>query len=84
MTQLDSHLGIVGTVLMLSSFRLGRGRLSSLNRDLQNARAEIPRLAEMLEDWDCVSRMRFPWHGGGIESDGSGRVDLHGGVFSIC
>ncbi|HUU14059.1 MAG TPA: glycosyltransferase family 2 protein [Terriglobia bacterium] len=44
---------------LAAGFRLARGRaVVTLDGDLQNDPAEIPRLVGMLEDWDCVSGVR--------------------------
>ena len=47
------------TAAMAAGFRLARGRaVVTLDGDLQNDPAEIPRLAEMLKDWDAVCGIR--------------------------
>ncbi len=47
------------TAAMAAGFRLARGRaLVTLDGDLQNDPAEIPRMVEMLEDWDAVCGIR--------------------------
>ena len=47
------------TVAMAAGFRLARGKaVVTLDGDLQNDPAEIPRLVEMLKDWDCVCGVR--------------------------
>jgi dolichol-phosphate mannosyltransferase len=47
------------TTALLAGFRLARGHaVVTLDGDLQNDPAEVPRLAEMLKDWDCVCGMR--------------------------
>jgi glycosyltransferase involved in cell wall biosynthesis len=47
------------TAAMAAGFRLARGRaIVTLDGDLQNDPAEIPRLVEMLKDWDCVCGIR--------------------------
>ena len=48
------------TAAMAAGFRLARGRaVVTLDGDLQNDPAEIPRLAEMLKDWDAVCGVRL-------------------------
>jgi dolichol-phosphate mannosyltransferase len=55
------------TAAMAAGFRLAKGSvLVTLDGDLQNDPAEIPRLVEMLKDWDAVcgvriSRQDGPW-----------------------
>jgi glycosyltransferase involved in cell wall biosynthesis len=55
------------TTAMAAGFRLARGRaVVTLDGDLQNDPAEIPRLVEMLKDWDAVCGIRIrredgPW-----------------------
>ncbi len=47
------------TAAMAAGFRLARGSaVVTLDGDLQNDPAEIPRLVEMLKDWDCVCGIR--------------------------
>ncbi len=47
------------TAALAAGFRLARGRaVVTLDGDLQNDPAEIPRLAAMLGDWDCVCGVR--------------------------
>jgi glycosyltransferase involved in cell wall biosynthesis len=47
------------TAAMAAGFRLARGRaIVTLDGDLQNDPAEIPRLAAMLEEWDAVCGFR--------------------------
>ncbi len=47
------------TAAMAAGFGLARGcAVVTLDADLQNDPAEIPRLAAMLEDWDCVCGIR--------------------------
>ncbi len=47
------------TAAMAAGFRLARGRaVVTLDGDLQNDPAEIPRLVEMLKDWDAVCGIR--------------------------
>jgi len=47
------------TAAMAAGFRLSRGRaVVTLDSDLQNDPADIPRLAEMLKDWDAVCGVR--------------------------
>ena len=47
------------TVAMAAGFRLANGKaVVTLDGDLQNDPAEIPRLIEMLKDWDCVCGVR--------------------------
>ncbi|MFB3921709.1 MAG: glycosyltransferase family 2 protein [Terriglobia bacterium] len=47
------------TAAMAAGFRLARGQaVVTLDGDLQNDPAEIPRLVEMLKDWDCVCGVR--------------------------
>jgi dolichol-phosphate mannosyltransferase len=47
------------TAAMAAGFRLAQGRaIVTLDGDLQNDPAEIPRLVEMLNDWDCVCGVR--------------------------
>ena len=51
------HLG--QTAAMAAGFRLARGRaVATLDGDLQNDPAEIPRLVGMLKDWDAVCGIR--------------------------
>ena len=51
------HLG--QTAAMAAGFRLARGRaVATLDGDLQNDPAEIPRLVRMLKDWDAVCGIR--------------------------
>ena len=48
------------TAAMAAGFRLARGSvLVTLDGDLQNDPAEIPRLVEMLKDWDAVCGIRI-------------------------
>jgi len=48
---------------MAAGFRLARGRaVVTLDGDLQNDPAEIPRLVGMLKDWDCVCGVRTRRH----------------------
>jgi dolichol-phosphate mannosyltransferase len=55
------------TAAMAAGFRLAKGSaLVTLDGDLQNDPAEIPRLVEMLKDWDAVCGIRIrredgPW-----------------------
>jgi dolichol-phosphate mannosyltransferase len=55
------------TAAMAAGFRLAKGRaVVTLDGDLQNDPAEIPRLVEMLKDWDAVCGIRIrredgPW-----------------------
>lgn len=47
------------TAAMAAGFRLARGQaVVTLDGDLQNDPAEIPRLIERLKDWDCVCGVR--------------------------
>ena len=47
------------TAAMAAGFRLARGQaVVTIDGDLQNDPAEIPRLAGMLKDWDCVCGIR--------------------------
>jgi glycosyltransferase involved in cell wall biosynthesis len=47
------------TAAMAAGFRLAQGRaVVTLDGDLQNDPAEIPRLVGMLKDWDCVCGVR--------------------------
>lgn len=47
------------TAAMAAGFRLAQGRaVVTLDGDLQNDPAEIPRLVEMLKDWDAVCGVR--------------------------
>ena len=47
------------TAAMAAGFRLARGQaVVTLDGDLQNDPAEIPRLAQLLKDWDCVCGVR--------------------------
>ena len=47
------------TTALAAGFRLARGRaVVTLDGDLQNDPAEVPRLASMLVDWDCVCGVR--------------------------
>lgn len=47
------------TAAMAAGFRLARGRaVVTLDGDLQNDPAEIPRLVSLLEDWDVVCGVR--------------------------
>jgi len=47
------------TAAMAAGFRLAQGRaVVTLDGDLQNDPAEIPRLVGMLKDWDCVCGIR--------------------------
>jgi glycosyltransferase involved in cell wall biosynthesis len=47
------------TAAMAAGFRLARGlAVVTLDGDLQNDPAEIPRLVGMLKDWDCVCGVR--------------------------
>jgi len=47
------------TAAMAAGFRLARGRaVATLDGDLQNDPAEIPRLVALLEDWDVVCGVR--------------------------
>jgi dolichol-phosphate mannosyltransferase len=47
------------TAAMAAGFRLSRGRaVVTLDGDLQNDPAEIPRLVKMLNDWDAVCGVR--------------------------
>ncbi len=51
------HLG--QTAAMAAGFRLAQGHaVVTLDGDLQNDPAEIPRLVEMLKDWDAVCGIR--------------------------
>ena len=62
----DSHVRIVRfrhnhgqTAALAAGFRLARGRaVVTLDGDLQNDTAEIPRLVEKLGEWDCVCGIR--------------------------
>ena len=55
--RLRAHQG--QTAAMAAGFRLARGRaVVTLDGDLQNDPAEIPRLAAMLKDWDVVCGVR--------------------------
>ena len=55
--RLRRHLG--QTAAMAAGFRLARGRvIVTLDADLQNDPAEIPRLVAMLADWDAVCGVR--------------------------
>ncbi len=48
------------TAAMAAGFRLARGRaVATLDGDLQNDPAEIPRLVKMLEEWDAVCGIRI-------------------------
>ncbi len=48
------------TAAMAAGFRLARGRaVATIDGDLQNDPAEIPRLVEMLGEWDCVCGVRL-------------------------
>lgn len=55
------------TAALAAGFRLARGRaVVTIDGDLQNDPAEIPRLASMLSEWDCVCGVRTrrqdsPW-----------------------
>jgi glycosyltransferase involved in cell wall biosynthesis len=55
------------TAAMAAGFRLAKGRaVVTLDGDLQNDPAEIPRMVEMLKDWDAVCGVRIrrrdgPW-----------------------
>ena len=52
------HLG--QTAAMAAGFRMAKGRaVVTLDGDLQNDPAEIPRLVEMLKDWDAVCGVRI-------------------------
>lgn len=47
------------TAALAAGFRLARGRaVVTIDGDLQNDPAEIPRLVEMLREWDCVCGIR--------------------------
>lgn len=47
------------TAAMAAGFRLARGEaVATIDADLQNDPMEIPRLAEMLKDWDVVCGVR--------------------------
>jgi dolichol-phosphate mannosyltransferase len=47
------------TAAIAAGFRLAQGSvIVTLDADLQNDPAEIPRLVEMLKDWDCVCGVR--------------------------
>jgi len=47
------------TAALAAGFRLARGQaVVTLDGDLQNDPAEIPRLVEMLGEWDCVCGVR--------------------------
>ncbi|HVA00583.1 MAG TPA: glycosyltransferase family 2 protein [Terriglobia bacterium] len=47
------------TAAMAAGFRLARGRvIATLDADLQNDPVEIPRLVEMLKEWDAVCGVR--------------------------
>ncbi|HEV2178185.1 MAG TPA: glycosyltransferase family 2 protein [Terriglobia bacterium] len=47
------------TAAMAAGFHLAKGRaVVTIDGDLQNDPAEIPRLAAMLKDWDCVCGVR--------------------------
>jgi dolichol-phosphate mannosyltransferase len=47
------------TAALAAGFRLARGAsVATIDGDLQNDPAEIPRLAAMLADWDCVCGVR--------------------------
>ena len=47
------------TAAMAAGFRLAQGcAVATLDGDLQNDPAEIPRLVGMLKDWDCVCGIR--------------------------
>lgn len=47
------------TAALAAGFRLARGRaVVTIDGDLQNDPAEIPRLASMLSEWDCVCGVR--------------------------
>jgi dolichol-phosphate mannosyltransferase len=51
------------TAAMAAGFRLARGgAVVTLDGDLQNDPAEIPRLVEMLGEWDCVCGVRTRRH----------------------
>lgn len=51
------------TAAMAAGFHLARGRaVVTIDGDLQNDPAEIPRLVEMLNDWDCVCGIRVRRH----------------------
>ncbi len=51
------------TAAMAAGFRLARGAaVVTLDGDLQNDPGEIPRLAEMLRDWDVVCGVRVHRH----------------------
>lgn len=51
------------TAAMAAGFRLARGRaVVTLDGDLQNDPAEIPRLVEMLQEWDAVCGIRARRH----------------------
>jgi len=53
------------TAAMAAGFRLARGRaVVTLDSDLQNDPADIPRLVEMLKDWDAVCGVRARRHDG--------------------
>jgi dolichol-phosphate mannosyltransferase len=48
------------TAAMAAGFRLAKGRaVVTLDGDLQNDPAEVPRLVEMLKDWDAVCGVRI-------------------------
>lgn len=48
------------TAALAAGFRLARGRaVVTIDGDLQNDPAEIPRLVEMLAEWDCVCGIRL-------------------------
>ncbi len=50
---------------MAAGFRLARGAsVVTLDGDLQNDPAEIPRLVQMLTEWDCVCGVRARRHDG--------------------
>jgi glycosyltransferase involved in cell wall biosynthesis len=47
------------TAAMAAGFRVARGQtVITMDGDLQNDPAEIPRLVEMLSEWDCVCGIR--------------------------
>lgn len=47
------------TAALAAGFHLARGRaVVTIDGDLQNDPAEIPRLASMLDEWDCVCGVR--------------------------
>jgi dolichol-phosphate mannosyltransferase len=53
------------TAALAAGFRLAKGTaLVTLDGDLQNDPAEIPRLVEMLKDWDAVCGVRIHRHDG--------------------